>query len=138
MSLVLDTGPILALLDADDPDHDRCVDLVLSARENLIVPAATLVEVDYWCRKLLGPDVFAAFVDDLALGAYQLYGLDAEGYRRAVALERRYEDLRLGVVDASVIVTCEILGETKVATLDHRLFSVVRPAHCASLTLLPS
>jgi uncharacterized protein len=97
VSLVLDTGPILALLDADDPDHRRCVDLVHAARENLVVPAATLVEVDYWCCKLLGPEVFAAFVDDLALGAYQLLGLDADGHLRAVALERRYDDLRLGV-----------------------------------------
>ena len=138
MSLVLDTGPVLALLDADDPDHARCVDLVLSTEENLVVPAATLVEVDYWCRKLMGADVFATFVDDIALGAYQLLSLDPVGVARAVALERRYADLRLGLVDASVIVTCELLGETKVATLDQRHFSVVRPAHCEALTLLPA
>jgi len=54
MSLVLDTGPILALLDRDDPDHARCVALVDGTAEDLVVPAPVLVEVDYWCRKLLG------------------------------------------------------------------------------------
>lgn len=33
------------------------------------------------------------------------------------------------MVDAAVIAVCERLGETKVATLDRRHFSVVRPRH---------
>jgi len=45
--------------------------------------------------------------------------------------------LDLGLVDAAVIVACEALGETKVATLDRRAFSVVQPRHCERLTLLP-
>lgn len=138
MSLVLDTGPILALLDADDPDHRRCVELVESTREDLVIPAAVLVEVDYWTRKLLGCEVMQAFVDDIAAGAYRLVELDVRGYRRAVRLECQYDDLRFGLVDACVLVTCEQLGETKVATLDRRHFSMVQPAHCDVLTLLPA
>lgn len=137
MSLVLDTGPILALLDADDPDHARCVALVESTREDLVIPAAVLVEVDYWTRKLLGCQVMQAFVDDIAGGGYRLVELDARGYQRGVHLECQYDELGLGLVDACVLVTCEQLGETKVATLDRRHFSVVRPAHCPALTLLP-
>jgi len=137
VSLVLDTGPILALLDADDPDHLRCVEMVQTVGEDLVVPAATLIEVDYWCRKLLGADVLALFVDDIAVGAYRLVNLEAGALQRAAALVRQYDDLRLGLVDASVIVTCELLGEPKVATLDRRHFSVVRPAHTEALTLLP-
>jgi hypothetical protein len=34
-------------------------------------------------------------------------------------------------------VTFERLGESKVATLERRDFSVVRPSHCDTLTLLP-
>jgi uncharacterized protein len=138
MALVLDTGPILALLDAGDPDHARCVATVKEAREDLVVPAATLVEVDYWCRKLLGVAVWEDFVEDLAAGAYRLLSLDAEGYRRAAELETAYADLGLGLVDATVIATCELLDERKVATLDRRHFSVVRPAHCDALRLLPA
>ncbi|MFN2569475.1 MAG: hypothetical protein ABR564_07730 [Candidatus Dormibacteria bacterium] len=42
------------------------------------------------------------------------------------------------LVDASVIALCERLGETKVATLDHRNFSLVPPHHCDNLELLPA
>jgi len=137
VSLVLDTGPVLALLDADDPAHRDCVDLVEGSAEDLVVPAAILVEVDYWLRKLLGMPAVESFFEDLARGSYRLVGLDAAGYRRAAALEATYADLSLGLVDAAVIVTCEVLGETKVATLDRRHFCVVRPGHTDHLILLP-
>jgi predicted nucleic acid-binding protein len=135
--LVLDTGPLFAALDTDDPDHDRCANLVQRAREELVIPAPVLVELDYFVRKLLGVDVWGAFVEDIGDGAYRIDNVDERTLRRAADLERAYESLSLGLVDASVIATCERLGETKVATLDRRHFSVVRPNHCEALTLLP-
>lgn len=137
MSLVLDTGIVYALIDSDDPYHDACRELIGGAREELVLPAPTLVEIDYWCRKVAGPDAFQLLVDDIVAGSYRLVELEPRGYQRAAALEAQYADLRLGLVDAAVIATCEQLGETKVATLDRRHFSVVRPAHCERLTILP-
>ena len=137
MALVLDTGPILALLDADDRDHGRCVELVETVAEDLVVPATVLAEVDYWTLKLLGHEVWKAFVDDIATGGYRLEPVTAQDLLRAVEIEGRYAELDLGLVDASVISLCERLGETKVATLDRRDFSVVQPAHCDRLQLLP-
>jgi predicted nucleic acid-binding protein len=135
---VLDTGPILALLDAGDPAHKRSVAMVDEVSEDLVVPVCVLVEVDYWVQKLLGPATWEIFVDDVSSGAYRLEKLTIGDLQRAAELELQYDTLDLGLVDASVIALCERLGETKVATLDHRHFSVVRPAHCEHLTLLPA
>jgi len=137
VALVLDTGPIVALLDASDPEHERCVALVEEIREDLVVPAPVLVEVDYWMLKLYGPEPWQEFVYDVAGGAYRLYHLDEQDLVRAAELERTYASVDLGLVDAAVVVTCERLGETKVATLDRRDFSVVAPRHCERLLLLP-
>ncbi len=137
MALVLDTGPIVALLDAADPEHERCVAMVDSLREDLVVPAAVLVEVDYWLLKLYGHQPWQTFVEDVASGAYRLHQLNEASLVRACELERDYPALDLGLVDASVIATCEELDEPKVATLDRRDFSVVRPRHRDHLTLLP-
>lgn len=138
MALVLDTGPVLALLDAGDPAHESCVEMVEELREDLVVPTCVLVEIDYWARKLLGTEVWDVFVADIAAGAYRLEPLTLDDLQRAAELERDYADLDLGLVDASVLALCERLGETKVATLDRRDFSVVRPNHCESLDLLPA
>lgn len=138
MALILDTGPVLALLDADDPDHAPCVELVESINEVLVVVAPTLVEVDYWVRKRLTPRVWEIFTEDIERGAYRLENLTPADIRRAASLEATYADLSLGFVDAAVITVCERLGERKVATLDQRHFSVVRPRHCPALELLPA
>jgi hypothetical protein len=40
-------------------------------------------------------------------------------------------------VDASVLALVERLGEERLATLDHRHFGMLRPAHAEALHLLP-
>ncbi|MBA2460255.1 MAG: PIN domain-containing protein [Actinobacteria bacterium] len=134
---MLDTGPIVALLDADDPEHAACVAMVEEVNEDLVIPVPVLVEVDYWLRKLFGGQTWQAFVEDVAGGAYRLHHIDEDQLVRASQLEAQYDSLSLGFVDAAVVTTCERLGETKVATLDRRHFAIVRPSHCAALWLLP-
>jgi predicted nucleic acid-binding protein len=56
---------------------------------------------------------------------------------RVAELVARYQDLPLGSVDASVIAAAERHGITEIATVDHRHFSVVRPNHATTFTLLP-
>lgn len=138
MSLVIDTSVVFGLLVREDPDHERCAALIGGTQEELVVPAPTLVEIDYWLRKHRAVRGWQTFVEDIAEGRYRLHRADERELQRAVALEVEYERLGLGYVDASVIAACETLGETKVATLDRRHFSVVRPHHCDALTLLPT
>jgi uncharacterized protein len=138
MALVLDTGPVLALLDAGDPDHRRCVSMIDAIAEDLVVPGPVLVELDYWVIKLLGHEAWRIFLEDMAGGAYRLLQPDEADLLRAGEIEQAYPKLDLGLVDACVIALCERLGETKVATLDVRDFSVVVPRHCERLTLLPA
>ena len=96
-----------------------------------------LVEIDYWIRKRMHPDVWRVFMEDVNAGAYLVVELSARERLRAVELASQYANLDLGFVDAAVIAVCESLGEKKVATLDRRHFGVVRPAHCERLQLLP-
>ena len=63
--------------------------------------------------------------------------LVAADYARMAELVVTYGDLPFGTTDASVIAIAERLKLTDVATLDRRHFTVVRPDHANSLTLLP-
>jgi uncharacterized protein len=135
--LVLDTGPLLAALDAADPDHRRCAKLLSETHEDLVVPVLVLAELDYWCHQRLGVDAWLTFLEDLLAGAYRLELVTTADLTRCRDLQARYSDQALGVVDASVLALVERLGETKLATLDHRHFAVLRPGHVEGLTLLP-
>lgn len=135
MALIVDTGPLVALLDATDPDHERCATLLRDTNEPRIVPVCVLVEVEYLLRPW--PQALAALLADFDAGAFELLDLPTRWLLRSGELIERYRDLSLGLVDATVIAAAEMLGETRVATLDHRHFTIVRPSHTAALELLP-
>jgi uncharacterized protein len=48
-----------------------------------------------------------------------------------------WQDLPVGIVDASVVVLAERLGVDTVATLDRRNFATVKAKHVAGFTLVP-
>ncbi|HEY5276780.1 MAG TPA: PIN domain-containing protein [Coriobacteriia bacterium] len=137
MALICDTGPLLAALDAADPDHERCARLLTNADEDLIVPTLVLAELDYWCARRLPPEAWLIFLDDLLAGVYRVEPPTGTDLARCRELQARYADLTLGVVDASVVALAQRLRESKVATLDQRHFRAARPTHLDALELRP-
>lgn len=96
-----------------------------------------ITEVAYLLADRIGPAAELAFAASLETGELLVEPVEPVDWRRIGELLRVYSDLQLGIVDASVLAACERLGETELATLDHRHFSVVRPQHCGALALLP-
>ena len=137
MALVLDTGPLYASLDRSDDDHRTCRALIESAVEPLVIPAPVLVEVDYLIHTRMHPGVLVALLADVESGAYRIEDLRVEDYRRCRVLCDRYADADIGFVDAAVMAVVERLNEPKLATLDRRHFSLLRPRHVDALELLP-
>ncbi len=111
--------------------------LLRDATERRVIPAPVLVEIDYFCD-LIGPVAFTTLLDDIDAGAYEVEDLRSSDYLRIQQLLGQYSSLRVGFVDAAVLAVVERLGERKLATLDRRHFTVMRPAHIAALELLPA
>lgn len=86
----------------------------------------------------MGVGPMLAFIQDVADGAFQIEDVTDSEYSRIRELMDGYADQDLGFVDAAVVTLAERLNETKIATLDRRHFSVVRPRHVASFKLLPA
>ena len=137
MALVCDTSILVAAFDRSDPDHRRCAALLETTADDLLLPTLTLVELDYWCRKRELRRSWPGLLDELEAGVWRLMHPNGTDLRRSRELLKQYADLNLSLVDATVIALCERLEEPKIATLDRRHFSVVRPAHVEALRLLP-
>jgi predicted nucleic acid-binding protein len=138
VALILDTGPLYAALDRSDQDHAACRTLIEKAEEPLVIPSPVLVEVDYWIGQRLTPGVLVALLADIEAGAYRVEDLQPADYTRVSELCDRYADADIGFVDAAVFAIVERLGETKLATLDRRHFSLLRPRHRDAITLVPA
>ena len=137
MALILDTGPLYASLDRRDAAHAACRQLIQAAGERLVIPAPVLVEVEYWIGQRLYAAVFLTLLDDILAGAYRVEDVRPEDYPRIRELCDRYADADIGFVDAAVLALVERLNEPKLATLDRRHFSALRPRHVDALLLVP-
>lgn len=136
MTLVCDTGVVYATLDAAEKHHRACVALVV-ASDAVVVPAPVLVELDHLARtrrRTRATDAVLASIED---GSLLVAPLDLEDYSRVRALVAGYADLPLSLVDAAVVAIAERLEQTRIATLDRRHFSVIRPLHVPAFELVP-
>jgi uncharacterized protein len=136
-ALIVDAGPLVAVIDADDMHHAECRELLETHAGTAVVPQLVVAEVAYLVGKRLGVEAEVRFIGGLASGSVTTEPVRPADWLRIAELVARYHDLPLGTVDASVVAAAERLNETEVATLDRRHFSVVRPAHVPALTLLP-
>lgn len=123
--ILADTGVVLALLDADDRNHEGAVELFGATGDRWLLPWAILSEVDYLIGRHGGPGAGRAFQADLAGGAWPVeWGVEAD-LEVAHRYLTRYHDLGLGLVDAVVMAMAERLSAEAIATLDERHFGAV-------------
>jgi predicted nucleic acid-binding protein len=88
------------------------------------VKASRLAEVDYFLRDERG--AMQVFMKDVARGAFTYAPPTVGQLSRAMEVDRRFADLRLGLVDGSVVALAELLGIRRLATRDVRRFTAVR------------
>jgi predicted nucleic acid-binding protein len=132
---IVDSGPLVAVALARDPDHEACVSLLRRPGVLLAVPALCVAEASYLIGKAGGPAAEAAFTR--GLDELRVLAPEPEDWSRIAGLVAEYADLRLGATDASVVALAERLNTDLIYTLDRRHFTVVRPRHAAALRLLP-
>lgn len=122
-ALLCDTGALLDYLVATAPDHRAFRDAIDRAWTRY-VPGLVLAEVDYFLRS--DRRAMGALLRDLSRGAFTYAAPSIAILDRAMEIDRQYADLRLGLVDASIVALAEELGVHCLATRDVRHFSSVR------------
>jgi predicted nucleic acid-binding protein len=133
--VVVDTGPLYAVADSDDADHERCLHLLTGRRADLVIPALVVAEATYLVGTRLGAVAEARFLRGLE--PFDIEAPLPEDWERIAELVERYGSFPLGGTDASVVALAERLKTPVVATLDRRHFAAVRPRHCRAFHILP-
>jgi hypothetical protein len=136
--LIVDAGPLVAAAATRDRNHARCVKLLTDAGRPLVVPTLVVTEVAYFLGDRIGINAERAFAESFRSGELIAEPVEPADWDRIAELLDEYADLGIGIVDASVLAACERLDQTRLATLDRRHFSVVRPRHCSILELVPN
>jgi predicted nucleic acid-binding protein len=107
--LLVDTGPLLAYLNRNDPDHARCAALFDARSDELVVTPYVLTEACYLVAKYIGADAEINLVEAVAAADLSQAEITAADLARIAlwrALHRRLSSghpvisVRIGPLDA--------------------------------------
>jgi predicted nucleic acid-binding protein len=133
--ILIDAGPLVALLHADDAWHSRCRRAFKAIRE----PVGTAWPVVTEAMHLLG---FSHLAQDnlwemIERGVVEILPLGNEDFPRMRALMHAYRDLPMDLADAALVRIAEREKLRRVFTVDRRDFSVYRPKGLGAFVVLP-
>lgn len=122
--ILVDTGPLVALFDPKDSQHERCRDVLEGIREPLFSTVPVLTEVFH----MLSPGSYGSdwLRDFISQGGLSIWFLGDVELQRAFELMEQYADHPMDLADASLIVAAEVLETRKVFTIDRHDFSTYR------------
>ena len=125
--ILADTGPLVALFDPADGDHERCRTILASIEEPLCTTVPVLTEAFH----LLTPGSIGSqrLMDFVARHGLNVWFLDDSALGRAFELMVRYAGHPMDLADASLVVVAEGLKLRKIFTIDRNDFSTYRIQH---------
>ena len=122
--ILVDAGPLVALVDADDQFHKKCVAALKALREPLVTVWPAVTEAMYLLSDL--PKAQDALWEMVARGVLQLLPLDLADVSRIRELMGKYADRPMDLADAALVRVAEREGIRKIFTVDREDFSVYR------------
>jgi predicted nucleic acid-binding protein len=133
--ILVDAGPLVALVDSDDQHHLKCVAALREIKEPLATVWPALAEVLYLLTDLpAGQD---AVWELILRGAVGILPLDAEDIPRIRELMHKYRDRGMELADAALLRVAEREKLSKFFTIDRKDFDVYRLHGRLRPTILP-
>jgi len=133
--ILIDAGPLVALVDASDAHHGACVATLRAVREPIGTVWPAVSKALYLLQDV--PDGQNAVLEMLNRGVVQLLGLGKEDVARVRELRTKYRDQRMDLADAALVRVAEREGLDRVFTVDRRDFGVYRIGKRRTFRILP-
>lgn len=134
--IVLDTGGLYALVDSSDNHHRAAHQALADVERPLLLSPLILAETDYLVARRLGRHAEQAFLAEVTDRVYRLVGFDDDDMASAVELVNAYQDIDIGIADASVAVIAGRYRSVDLLSVDQH-FRAVRPLWGTAFRLLP-
>ena len=135
--ILTDTGPLVALVNKNDPNHGRSLDATKRLpAEPLVTTWPCFTETMYLVFQAGGYPAQAELWHWRTTGRLSLHDLTGTEIDRMVALMDKYKDRPMDLADASLVVAAERLGVQRIFTLDSD-FSIYRLADGSALECIP-
>jgi len=134
-TVLLDTGPIVAFLDAADQWHLECRDAWREVADKCVTTDAVVTEACHLIGRSRATSVLA--LEFLLAAEIPILGLEPPLHEYAAHLMNRYADLPMDYADASLVAVADALKIGAVFTMDRKGFRAYRRSRGSHFEILP-
>jgi predicted nucleic acid-binding protein len=136
--MVLDTSGLLAAIDSAQSRHADARRVLEQSGGPYLISPFVLAELDYLLATRVGRTEQLLLLGEVERGVYRLEAFSASDIARARSVLERYEDLDLGLADASNVVLASRYSTHDILTLDERHFRTILGPDEKPFRLLPT
>ena len=115
-SIVVDSGPLIAMFDGDDKYHTASVNFIKSNTRPLVTTIANITEAVYVLS--FSSEAQAALLKWIATSTIIIEPIESEDINEICNLFVKYHDVPMDFADACVVYVCEKIVTNEVATVD--------------------
>ncbi|MDM8562545.1 PIN domain-containing protein [Candidatus Marithioploca araucensis] len=124
-----DAGFWLALANKKDKHHARSKQCLRFFNETLITTWPVMTETCHLLLNRMGQHAQQSFIENYAVGTFEVFQLTDEHALRVVELMNKYADLPMDLADASLVILAEHIGHGRIFSTDKRDFHTYRWKH---------
>lgn len=133
--VLVDTGPIVAILSASDEYHEVCVEQLRSIQGSLLTCWPVITEAAWLLRAY--PLAVGKLLSSFDGRPFDLVPLDETDLSGIASILAKYQGLRIQLADASLVHLANREGIESIFTLDQRDFGVLRRVHGKKFHVIP-
>lgn len=133
--ILVDAGPLVAILDRKDDFHESCAEYFGTLRRPPISVWPAVTEAMFLLRETTNGQ--AALLTLLEAGAIVLAELGTEDVGRIRELMAKYRDLPMDLADAALVRVAEREKIRTIFTVDRRDFTLYRPKRIGKFRIVP-
>jgi len=133
--ILVDTGPLVAILSPEDEYHDACVDALKNMPGPLLSCWPVITEAAWLLRS--SPRAVQQLLRGIDGGFLELLPLAGAEAEAIAALMKRYEDIHPQLADVALVYLANREHIDTIFTLDQRDFSIYRSGRRRTFRIVP-
>lgn len=115
-SILIDTGPLIALFDRDDNYHTKIMDFIKDGKYRFITTTAVVTEVSHMLDFHVQAQI--SFFEWVMKEGIILYEIQQGDFSRIVELTKKYCDRPMDFADATLVIAAEKTGIRQIISID--------------------
>jgi predicted nucleic acid-binding protein len=133
--ILVDTGPLVAILSREDAHHRTCVAALREMTGPLFSCWPVITEAAWLLRR--SPRAIQQLLGSMNSGFLELLPVAGTEAKAIAAVMKRYESIRPQLADATLVYLAGRERIDAIFTLDRRDFSIYRTSRKRSFNILP-